>query len=162
MYVLTNRIAHLTRNSCIDLISYLFPHKKVDALIADVLAKAEQSAGGNSFAASNELLRKFDFGSGQFQGFAAKLPEAALNAIKSHPEVEVVEPDTIVTLDGTQRGLDNGLWGIDVLDGARDGSYTYPDEAGAGVDAYVIDTGIRVQHPDFQGRLPDVNDIRTR
>ena len=31
-------------------------------------------------------------------------------------------------------------------------SYTFPDSAGTGVDAYVIDTGIHVKHPEFQGR----------
>jgi subtilisin family serine protease len=30
--------------------------------------------------------------------------------------------------------------------------YTYPDSAGAGIDAYVIDTGVLSTHPDFQGR----------
>jgi len=32
------------------------------------------------------------------------------------------------------------------------GNYRYPDDSGAGVNAYVIDTGIYVEHPDFQGR----------
>ncbi|KJK45582.1 S8 family serine peptidase, partial [Streptomyces sp. NRRL F-4428] len=31
-------------------------------------------------------------------------------------------------------------------------SYTYPDKAGEGVTAYVIDTGVRITHQDFGGR----------
>jgi len=31
-------------------------------------------------------------------------------------------------------------------------SFSYPDSAGAGVTAYVIDTGIRITHQDFGGR----------
>ena len=30
--------------------------------------------------------------------------------------------------------------------------YVYPDSAGTGVDAYIIDTGIFVKHPEFEGR----------
>ncbi|KAF9164501.1 hypothetical protein DFQ26_001392, partial [Actinomortierella ambigua] len=37
------------------------------------------------------------------------------------------------------------------LGGSRPG-YKYPDQAGAGITAYVIDTGINVNHVDFGGR----------
>ncbi|MEU5716839.1 S8 family peptidase [Streptomyces sp. NPDC020403] len=46
-------------------------------------------------------------------------------------------------------------WGLDRIDQtgtAGDKSYTYPDAAGDGVTAYVIDTGVRVTHSDFEGR----------
>ncbi|MGH8793124.1 MAG: S8 family peptidase, partial [Stackebrandtia sp.] len=33
-----------------------------------------------------------------------------------------------------------------------DKAYTYPDNAGEGVTAYILDTGIDVEHPDFGGR----------
>lgn len=32
------------------------------------------------------------------------------------------------------------------------GTYIYPVSAGAGVDAYIIDTGIHIEHEDFEGR----------
>ncbi|RKO88507.1 peptidase S8/S53 domain-containing protein [Blyttiomyces helicus] len=31
-------------------------------------------------------------------------------------------------------------------------TYVYPDSAGANVDAYIIDTGVLIKHPEFQGR----------
>ncbi|MFJ9038054.1 S8 family serine peptidase [Streptomyces sp. NPDC102406] len=46
-------------------------------------------------------------------------------------------------------------WGLDRIDQtatAGDGKYTYPDSAGEGATAYVIDTGVRVSHKDFGGR----------
>ncbi|MFI0235270.1 S8 family serine peptidase [Streptomyces sp. NPDC016845] len=46
-------------------------------------------------------------------------------------------------------------WGLDRIDQAEtagDGSYTYPDSAGEGATAYVIDTGVRISHKDFGGR----------
>jgi len=47
-------------------------------------------------------------------------------------------------------------WGLDrvckrdVTD--LDGTYSHPDQGGAGIDAYVIDTGILVTHQDFTSR----------
>ncbi|MFJ5998565.1 S8 family serine peptidase [Streptomyces sp. NPDC092370] len=46
-------------------------------------------------------------------------------------------------------------WGLDRMDQADtagDSKYTYPDSAGEGVTAYVIDTGVRISHKDFAGR----------
>ncbi|MER5948740.1 S8 family serine peptidase [Streptomyces sp. NPDC001904] len=46
-------------------------------------------------------------------------------------------------------------WGLDRIDQAEtagDGAYAYPDSAGEGVTAYVIDTGVRISHKDFGGR----------
>ncbi|OSC53636.1 serine protease, partial [Streptomyces sp. 4F] len=46
-------------------------------------------------------------------------------------------------------------WGLDRIDQQNrplDSSYTYPDSAGQGVTAYVIDTGVRITHSDFGGR----------
>ncbi|KAI9144895.1 peptidase S8/S53 domain-containing protein [Paraphysoderma sedebokerense] len=44
------------------------------------------------------------------------------------------------------------FWYLDMLDGVADNKYTYPEKAGEGVDIYVIDSGINVQHPVFGGR----------
>ncbi len=34
----------------------------------------------------------------------------------------------------------------------RNGKYVYPDEAGEGVNVYVVDTGVMIDHPEFEGR----------
>lgn len=44
-------------------------------------------------------------------------------------------------------------WNLDITDGVLDGVYNYPDGAtGSGVDIYVVDTGVYVDHPQFGGR----------
>jgi subtilisin family serine protease len=82
------------------------------------------------------------------KGFAATLPEGAAAALRRNPAVAYVEQDQRVTL------AQAGSWGLDRVD-QRDlplnGSYTYT-RTGAGVKAYIIDTGIQTSHAQFGGR----------
>src|SRR5690606_29944591 len=58
------------------------------------------------------------------------------------------------TKDASSAQDDPPSWGLDRSDQREpplDDSYGY-DSAGAGVTAYVIDTGVRVSHEDFGGR----------
>lgn len=78
-------------------------------------------------------------------GFAAQLSDAALTEVRNDPDVAYVERDTIASIDGTQAAPPWGLDRIDERDLPLNGFYTYPTP-GAGVTAYVIDTGIRTSH----------------
>ncbi|MGY1652767.1 S8 family peptidase [Geodermatophilus sp. SYSU D01119] len=84
-------------------------------------------------------------------GFAVTLPEAAAARLSALPGVTAVERDQVVTADGTQP---NAPWGLDRTDQrALPLSTTFGYTAtGAGVTAYVIDTGIETDHVDFGGR----------
>ena len=86
------------------------------------------------------------------RGFAAEgLPDAAVEALARHPQVAYVEPDAPARLFATQA---NATWGLDRVD-QRDtplsGTYNY-NATGAGVNAYIFDTGINIAHVDFGGR----------
>lgn len=89
-----------------------------------------------------------------FKGFAGELTPEALESLRNHPDVDYIEPDTIVTVDGFV-SQENATWGLGrISHRAHDGSttYVYDESAGAGTCAYVIDTGIDVNHPEFEGR----------
>ncbi|WP_405852063.1 S8 family peptidase [Streptomyces sp. NBC_00090] len=85
-------------------------------------------------------------------GFSVRLPEAAARRLAAEPGVVRVEADGIATIAGTQPSPPS--WGLDRIDQNSlplNSSYTYPN-TGSGVNAYVIDTGVRLTHQDFGGR----------
>ncbi len=85
-------------------------------------------------------------------GFSVRLPAAAAGALSALPGVVAVEPDRVLTVDGTQPNPPS--YGLDRVDQrALPLSRSFTTTAtGAGVTAYVIDTGIRTSHVDFGGR----------
>jgi subtilisin family serine protease len=92
------------------------------------------------------------------RGFAATLPPAALEAIRRNPNVDYVQPDGIARVVGTVQW--GATWGLDRIDQRElplNSTYTYTP-TGAGVNVYVIDTGIATGHPEFGGRATNVFD----
>lgn len=90
------------------------------------------------------------------KGFAATLPEAALQGIRNNPNVDYIEQDQTVALNQTPTSPETqATWGldrIDQVDRPLDTLY-YFNYTGAGVNAFIIDTGIRPDHVEFSGRL---------
>jgi len=95
------------------------------------------------------------------RGFAARLPDAAVVALRQSPLVAYVEPDRVIRTDDTEQMDANGdPWGLDRVDQHAlplSGTYTFTS-TGAGVNAYIIDTGIWTLHPEFGGRADNVYD----
>ena len=109
-------------------------------------------------AAGGSLLRVYG---SAIKGFAARLSAPAAAALASNPLVASVEPDQVMRADVTQSMDANGdPWGLDRIDqGALPLSRTYTyTSTGAGVHAYIIDTGIWTLHPEFGGRANNVFD----
>lgn len=86
------------------------------------------------------------------KGFSAQLTPAAAAALARNPNVEAIEVDGIVSIDATQSGATWGLDRIDQADLPLNGTYSYTS-TGAGVRAYIVDTGIRGTHTEFAGRM---------
>ncbi len=86
-------------------------------------------------------------------GYAVELSEAQAKKFAADPAVDSVVQNRTFTVNATQPSPPS--WGLDRIDQKAlplNQSYTYPDTAGEGVTAYVIDTGVRITHSDFGGR----------
>ncbi|NGO14282.1 S8 family peptidase [Streptomyces sp. HC44] len=90
-------------------------------------------------------------------GFSASgLSETEAKRLAADASVAKVVQNKKFHIDATQANPPS--WGLDRIDQtetAGDDAYNYPDSAGEGVTAYVIDTGVRVSHSDFGGRASD-------
>ena len=88
------------------------------------------------------------------KGFSATIPEAALKGIKNNPNVESIEQDQSIQLNQTspQNQVTWGLDRVDQTDRPLDTQYHF-NYTGAGVTAFIIDTGLRADHLEFTGRV---------
>ncbi|WP_244871657.1 S8 family peptidase [Catellatospora sp. TT07R-123] len=94
-----------------------------------------------------------DFGKA-LNGFAAALTEAQVTELSHSADVVAIERDAWHhhVLDTTQ--ANPPAWGIDRIDQTNlplSASYSYT-ATGAGVHAYIIDSGVDAAHPNFGGR----------
>jgi subtilisin family serine protease len=86
-----------------------------------------------------------------FNGFAASIEAEELEKLRDDPNVDYIEQDAVVTISATQ---EDAPWGLARISSAKPGgtTYTYDESAGEGVCAYSLDTGVDIEHPEFEGR----------
>jgi subtilisin family serine protease len=86
------------------------------------------------------------------KGFSIQLTSKDLKKVRKDPSVKYVEHDQLVNVSFTQF---TAPWGLDRIDQSTiplSGSYTY-ETTGSTVDAYIFDTGIRLDHNEFKNRI---------
>jgi subtilisin family serine protease len=88
-----------------------------------------------------------------FKGFS-------LHSCDEKLAIDIADTDDVLAIEQDQMAYafalqTNPVWGLDRIDQASptlDSLYYFKDSAGSGVDMYTLDTGIRYNHQDFQGR----------
>lgn len=128
------------------------------AIKGSYLVTLDQSGPDATSPQGRELARKYGAKikltyEAALNGYAVELSEKQAKKFAADGAVESVVQDQRVSIDATQSNPPS--WGLDRIDQPDlplDNSYTYPDSAGEGVTAYIIDTGIRHSHQDFGDR----------
>jgi subtilisin family serine protease len=86
------------------------------------------------------------------KGFSIQMSEAAAVALSQDPQVAYVEEDAEVELATTQTNVPS--WGLDRIDQhdlPPSTTYHYSNaQTGAGVNVYVLDSGIKTLHTEFK------------
>jgi cerevisin len=114
---------------------------------------------------SRGLLGQFNITT--FKGYHGQFPDWLVEIMKEIPQIQMVEDDIRVTIQQqpTSKGYlsqqeptliqVNPPWGLDRIshrDKGFQGRYVYPANGGEGVDVYVVDTGVRIDHDELRGR----------
>lgn len=117
----------------------------IKTFTGSLLSKFEQELISN--------LNQFTI-SEEFSGLSGYLPPNVLEYVRKSNLIEFIEPDSKVKLNefDIQKGAPWGLTRISHRHISNDLNYLYDNEGGKGVDAYVIDTGIKTDHEEFEGR----------
>ena len=90
--------------------------------------------------------------SNAINGFVANLTASEVAALNLNPNVVSVEADRVISVSADQASPG---WGLDRIDQRAlplNQKYSYTT-SGAGVTAYVVDTGINSTHTEFTGRI---------
>ncbi|KAF4592262.1 putative subtilisin-like protease [Ophiocordyceps camponoti-floridani] len=113
-------------------------------------------------------------GKTDFHGYAGHFDQGTIDEIRKSPDVAAVEEDRVWVLDFLEPSnepsdddkstslwkrdyystQENSSWGLGAISHREKGAteYLFDDRAGQGTFGYVVDSGIRISHQDFQGR----------
>ncbi|MER7695046.1 MULTISPECIES: S8 family serine peptidase [unclassified Streptomyces] len=129
-----------------------------DAISGSYIVTLNDDAARSHTAKGKALAKKYGASiertyRSALNGYAVELSAAQARKFAADPAVASVSQNRTFTVSATQNNPPS--WGLDRIDQKNlplDQRYTYPDSAGQGVTAYVIDTGVRISHSDFGGR----------
>lgn len=153
--------------ACSDEQSVTSPEARPSASAAPLLAAAagrgvegsyivvlKEGANPSSVMAVAGVSARYTY-SAALNGFSATLNHGQLNALRHNPAVEYIEQDQVGGVQVTQSSAPWALDRIDQTSNTLNGTYVYNTTA-SNVTAYIIDSGIQANHPQFGTRGQNV------
>jgi subtilisin family serine protease len=114
------------------------------------------------------VLVSRNYSIGSFSAYALQIADteasSTLNLLSSRADVKIIEKDIRLRLKSSSESIAKPVcdtqtqvpsWGLARASSTKlplKGTYVYNDGVGANVDLYVMDTGVRVTHKEFEGR----------
>ena len=88
-----------------------------------------------------------------WRAMSLEADDLLINEINAADEVSYIQQDAVIKINARQIQA-QGTSGLGRISHANAGSnlYVFDSSAGQGITAYVVDTGIRVTHDEFEGR----------
>ncbi|KAJ3097578.1 serine protease [Phlyctochytrium planicorne] len=132
---------------------------------AHLLWLTETLAVSNAFRIGDSEMMEKTFSVGKsLRGYSGRFSPQTIAVLRANPMVSHIEQDQVVSVDYIKTGAElvaqkDAPWGLSrishkVNPATPDGQseYIHRADVGEGVTAYVIDTGVFVNHVDFEGR----------
>ncbi|KUF19334.1 MULTISPECIES: S8 family peptidase [Streptomyces] len=119
--------------------------------LKDSVARRDIPGAAKALARQHEGDLRYTY-TAALRGFAVRMSEGEAEKLAADPSVARVEADAVAYAVDTQTNPPS--WGLDRVDQRDlpvDKKYTYGTTA-SNVNAYIVDTGIRMSHRDFGGR----------
>jgi cerevisin len=128
---------------------YIITFKTLGSFESNVRTLESLLLGKSSF---NKLLHRYG---NVLNGISGRFDPNTLQLIKALPIVDQIAPDELMHIFSTQ---ENTSWGLARVSqrpelGPSPFAYNYDENAGDGVNVYVVDTGINNNHQEFTGRF---------
>ena len=148
--------------------SYIVLFKpNVDEKVLDFHSEFIENLSFNKLRKENEAITWFSWNENDNSiiGYSAKMDKAALNTLSRDPSIDIIERDAPVSIfvkkhkkkpkKHQQKVQHDAPWGLArsshrEIPNKKD--FIYEETGGEKVDVYVIDTGIYVEHEDFEKR----------
>lgn len=93
-----------------------------------------------------------------FVGVSVEATGTQLEIIRADPRVVNVDvSQPVVSFANPVNTQRSASWGVDDVDGTRDGRFVYPTNPGKGVPIYVVDTPLMITHTEFAGRARHIS-----
>lgn len=127
---------------------YIVSLKSEDPILESLQSYVQSQA--DRLAATYGATILFQY-SATFPGVALKIQPEQFEALAKDAAIDEIEEDRVVRISAVQNNATFGLDRIDARTGL-DRTYNFTS-TGAGVNVFVIDTGIRRTHQEFTGRV---------